>query len=143
MTSNYKLSGHAYSTEFDNQRNITENYYDLTHGQVHTLQKAVKDNINQGGGFGWICLHTPDGTNKSPSNFPTTDKPVECRPAFIHPKLVQRYKEGDAGTDDTNKNTLANAKTFNNQKYYAFVEDKLTAVALQNEVNTFSDDLGI
>tara|TARA_A100000164_G_C21784043_1_gene712446 strand:- start:201 stop:617 length:417 start_codon:yes stop_codon:yes gene_type:complete len=110
MTSNYKLSGHAYSTEFDNQRNITENYYDLTHDQVHTLQKAVKDNINDDGGFGWICLHTPGGNDKPTSNFPTTDKPVECRPAFISKDLVARNAKKQA----------VNAKTFNGQKYYAF-----------------------
>ena len=134
MTSNYKLSGHAYSTEFDNQRNITENYYDLTHDQVHTLQKAVKDNINNKGGFGWICLPTPEGTDKPTSNFPNTDKPVECRPAFIDPALVARNAQDQA----------VNAKTFNGQKYYAFapasgtpatIDEGVTALVGPNQLN--------
>ena len=125
MTSNYKLSGSAYT-------NIRENF-DMTHEDLHKFEDAIQQNFKNGGGFGTICIpiaKQPD----SDSNFDDEPVTVECHRAFIGPNLI---------TKDAISKKAVNAKDFKGEHYYVFnsvaqVEDAPinTLVNAKSETNT-------
>ena len=136
MTSNYKLSGNAYS-------NIRENF-DMTHDHAHKFANAIEKNYQNGGGFGYICIPKPQTTDNQGSNFEqSTD--VECRYAFIGPNLIGRRG------DDASVQAF-NAKEFNEEQYFvlngsevvgeATSEDSINNLAAAKS-NTNTNGLGL
>ena len=126
--SNYKLSGSAYPT-------LRENY-DLTHSQIHVVEKAIDTNYKNGGGFGTVCLPEAKNPNQPKSNFESDIPNYVCRPAFISPSLVSRI-------GDNPQESLHNAKTYEGQEYYLLTDMGATEPDKIAAFNNFNDKLGL
>ena len=117
----YKLSNQAYTIE----------RFDLTHDQIHTLEKAIDDNYKQGGGFGYICI--PEVQNEqTTSHFPNKITNTVCKPVFFGKDLISKKDDGSAH----------NANVFNGEQYFILNSVK-GATTVEADINQLKTGLGL